>query len=116
MGRDHATRISTSAQVMDALLTDLLAFSQITQQPIDLASENLEVVVQSVVSRLENEIQEKNARVEIAGPWPSVLAHGPTLGQGIFNLVGNALKFVAHDGSRRVRLRPEDQREVSAFV
>ncbi len=110
-GRDYASRISTSAQVMDALLTDLLAFSQITQQPIDLASVNLETAVQSVVSRLENEIQEKNARVEISGPWPSVLAHGPTLGQVIFNLVGNALKFVAPDVPPLVRLRAEDQAE-----
>jgi PAS domain S-box-containing protein len=93
-GRDYADRINKSAQFMDALLSDLLDFSRISQQRIELTPINLKAVVDSVLSRLEKDIQEKNARVETPGPWPAVLAHEPTLHQVLFNLVSNALKFV----------------------
>jgi signal transduction histidine kinase len=91
--QDYADRINKSAQFMDALLRDLLDFSRISQQRVHLASVNLERVVQSVLSRLQTDIEEKHARVESSGPWPAVLAHEPTLTQVVFNLVSNALKF-----------------------
>ena len=106
-GRDFANRINRSAQFMDALLQDLLAFSRISQRPIDLAPVGLEAVVQSVLPRLEKEIQEKNARVESVGPWPIVRAHEPALGQVLFNLISNALKFTRPDVPPFIRVRAE---------
>jgi light-regulated signal transduction histidine kinase (bacteriophytochrome) len=111
--RNFAQRISTSAQYMDALLTDLLTFSGIAQQRVELTSVDLESVAHSVLSRLEKEIQERKASVETVGPWPHVLAHESTLGQVLTNLVSNALKFVAPDVPPQVRLRAEEH---EAFV
>jgi len=108
-GRDYANRINNSAQFMDAMLIDLLAFSRVSQQQVELTSVSLEMVVNSVLSRFQKEIREKNARIENSGPWPVVLAHAPTLVQVLFNLVGNALKFVAKNAPPVVRLRTEDQ-------
>jgi signal transduction histidine kinase len=112
-GKGYANRINKSAQFMDALLGDLLAFSRISQQQVELTPVNLEMVVGAVFSRLEKEIQEKNARVERSGPWPVVLAHEPTLTQALFNLTSNALKFVAPGVPPLIRLRAEEQ---GAFV
>jgi len=109
--KGYADRISKSAQFMDALLIDLLAFSRISQERVELTPVNLETVVESVLSRLQKDIQEKNARVESSGPWPVVLAHEPTLTQVLFNLTSNALKFVGPDVPPRVRLRAEEQAE-----
>jgi signal transduction histidine kinase len=111
-GRGFANRINKSAQFMDSLLQDLLAFSFIAQQRIELASVNLEMVVQSALSRLKEEIQEKQARVEIAGPWPTVLAHEPTLGQVLTNLVSNALKFVRPEVPLQIRLHAAERGRV----
>jgi PAS domain S-box-containing protein len=108
-GKDYANRINKAAQFMDAMLSDLLAFSRISQQRVELASVNLKTVVESVLSRLQKDIQEKNARVESSGPWPDVLAHEPTLAQVLFNLVSNALKFVAPDVPPLLRLRAEER-------
>jgi signal transduction histidine kinase len=108
-GKDYANRINHSAQFMDAMLIDLLAFSRISQQHVELSAVNLETVVKSVLSRFQKEIQEKNARVENSGPWPAVLAHEQTLAQVLFNLVSNALKFVTKDVPPVLRLRAEDQ-------
>ena len=105
--RDFADRIKGSAKFMDALLTDLLSFSRISQQQVELTSVNLTAVVGAVLSRLQKEIEEKNAQIENCGPWPSVLAHEPTLTQILFNLVSNALKFVAPGVPPRIRVRTE---------
>jgi signal transduction histidine kinase len=108
-GKDYANRINKSAQFMDAMLIDLLTFSRISQERVKLTSVNLETVVESVLSRLHKDIQETNARVAHSGPWPSVLAHEATLTQVLFNLLSNALKFIATDASPVVRLWSENQ-------
>jgi PAS domain S-box-containing protein len=107
-GKDYANRIKRAARFMDSLLMDLLTFSGTAHQRIELASVNLETVVQTTLVRLETEIQEKNARVENSGPWPAVLAHESTLGQVLFNLMSNALKFVAPGVAPVLRVRVDE--------
>jgi PAS domain S-box-containing protein len=108
-GRDFANRINSSARFMDALLIDLLAFSRITQERLELTSLQLGPLVASVLSRLQSEIQERNGHVENAGPWPAVLAHEPTVAQVLVNLLDNALKFVPPDVRPIVRVRTDEQ-------
>jgi signal transduction histidine kinase len=114
-GRDFANRINHSAQFMDALLNDLLAFSRISQQHVELTAVNLETIVESVILRLQNDIQGKAARVEKFGSWPSVKAHESTLIQVLFNLVSNALKFVAPGVPPQVRLRADERQDFVRF-
>jgi signal transduction histidine kinase len=104
--RDFVERIDQSAQFMDAMLSDLLAFSRISQPHLELAAVSLESVIGSVLARLQKEIQDTNACVECSGPWPEVLAHQGTLIHILFNLTGNALKFVRPP---RLRLRAEEK-------
>jgi len=110
-GRDYAHRIDKAAQFMDALLNDLLAFSRVSQQHVELARVNLNAVVASMLSRLQKDIQDKKARVENSGPWTDVLAHPSTLAQVLFNLTSNALKFVVGGMPPVVRLRTEEKGE-----
>jgi PAS domain S-box-containing protein len=110
-GQDYANRINKAAQFMDALMSDLLAFSRISQHHVELTAVDLKPVVESVLARLQKEIQEKDARVEHGGPWPVVQAHEPTLTQVVFNLMNNALKFAVPGVPSQVRLRTEEQGE-----
>jgi len=107
-GRDYAKFIDAAAQQMDHQLTDLLAFSQISLQKIDLAPVALEDVVQSALAGSAEEIRESRARVECLPPWPTVLAHAATLRQVLVNLIGNAVKFVG-TGTPHVVLRAEER-------
>jgi signal transduction histidine kinase len=109
--KDYAGRINKSAQFMDSMLMDLLAFSAVSQKNLELTSVSLESVVESVLLGLEKEIQDKGARIETSGPWHSVVAHKSTLAQVVLNLIINALKFVAPDVFPIVRLRSEDRAE-----
>ena len=114
-GRDYASRVDKAAQFMDALLSDLLAFSRVSQQHVELARVNLNTSVASVLSRLQKDIQQKMARVENLGPWPDVQAHESTLAQVLFNLTSNALKFVVAGAAPVVRLRTETKGEFVRF-
>ena len=107
-GRHCANRINKAAQFMDSMLIDLLAFSGVSQQQVELTSVKLETVVEAVLSRLADDIKKKGARVENLGPWPTVAAYQPTLAQVLFNLASNALKFNQAELPPAVRLRSED--------
>jgi PAS domain S-box-containing protein len=91
---DYANFINTAAQTMDFLLADLLAFSHISQQKIELVPVDLVTAVEEALSGCKQEIGERQAHVEIIPPWPTVLAHPSTLRQVLVNLFNNALKFV----------------------
>ncbi len=107
-GRGYANYINTAAQTMDRLLTDLLAFSRISQEKIELEPVALETIVQSALAGCETEILESDARIENVSPWPVVLAHEATLRQVVVNLIGNAVKFTASNAPH-VRLRAEER-------
>ncbi|HET7536485.1 MAG TPA: ATP-binding protein [Candidatus Didemnitutus sp.] len=109
-GRDYTNYINTAAQTMDQMLADLLAFSQINQQKMELSPLALKTVVHSALSSLEAEISLSRARIELISPWPAVLAHAATLRQVLVNLIGNALKFVGNRAPH-VRLRTEERPE-----
>lgn len=108
-GRDYAHRIDQSAQFMDALLSDLLAYTRTSQQHVELTTVSLEKVVGSVLSRLQKDIGDTNACVECSGPWPEVKAHEPTLIQILSNLTNNALKFVRPGVTPLMRLWAEER-------
>jgi len=106
--KHYAARISKAAQFMDALLCDLLEFSRISQQRVELRPVNLGAVIESALESLQQRIQDTNARVDSAGSWPLVLAHQPTLAQVLVNLTANALKFNKPGVPPLVRLWAEE--------
>jgi signal transduction histidine kinase len=109
VGRSYADAINHSAQYMDAMLMDLLAFSSLSQESVVLTRVSLGAAVKAVLGRLQKDIQETKAQVDSSGPWPTVLAHEPTLVQVLSNLVGNALKFVKTNVPPMVRLWTEEK-------
>jgi PAS domain S-box-containing protein len=107
-GREFANFINAAAQKMDHLLNDLLAFSHLSQQKIDLQPVALDAAVEEAVAACELEIRESRARIECQPPWPAVMAHPATLRQVLVNLISNAVKFV-RTVTPLVRLRAEEQ-------
>jgi len=107
-GRDFTRFIDTAAQTMDRLLADLLAFSQISQQKIELGPVSPGVVVQDALADCDAEILARKARITSAARWPTVMAHPAILRQVLVHLIGNAVKFVAGKAPQ-VRLGAEER-------
>jgi light-regulated signal transduction histidine kinase (bacteriophytochrome) len=91
-GRDYLQRMQNASKRMQALITDLLAFSRVATkgrpfQPVNLA----EIVVQ-VLSDLEARLGSTCGRVEV-GDLPLIEADPTQMSQLFQNLIGNALKY-----------------------
>jgi signal transduction histidine kinase len=105
-------RIMASAQRMDALIQDLLAYSRISRTPLVLEKVRLGKIIESVLSLFEPEIESKRATIQVQAPLPDVKGHAGTIETILTNLVSNALKFVREGVRPDVRIRAEDRDEM----
>jgi PAS domain S-box-containing protein len=92
-GLDYARRIHGSAERMDTLIQDLLAYSRLSRAELRMEKVDLENVIQAAIDSFREKIISLNASVNIRGPFPAILGHSATLEQMIANLLSNALKF-----------------------
>jgi len=103
-GSDFARRIRRSAQYMDTLLQDLLAYSRLARTDMSLVPIRLEDAVHEVLASVETDIQKNGGTVELVTPLGTVLANPATLKQILANLIGNSMKFVAPQRPLRLRI------------
>ena len=107
-GRDYAERISNAAQRMDRLVQDLLAYGRLTHTAVPLSNVSLEAEMTAVLNRFSEEIEAREATVEVCSPLPPVKANVAVLNQVISNLLSNSLKFVPSGTHPRLRIRAEE--------
>jgi signal transduction histidine kinase len=107
--KGYLDRIKISSLWMDHLLRDLLSFARINKDSADVSPIALRPVLETAISRMKQNFQDNHGEVSLVGPWPTVLAHGPTLIQVLTNLMSNSLKFVPPGVSARIRLRTEER-------
>ncbi|MGP1375242.1 MAG: sensor histidine kinase [Almyronema sp.] len=104
LGRDYVRRMATSAENLDVLIQDLLAYSRLGRTEIHLQRVNVTNLIQKVLADLAPLLQANQASVEIAPNLPSVCAQRSVLRQVLSNLMGNALKFVPPSGRPCIRV------------
>lgn len=108
-GQNYAQRIVRSAEWMDALLLDLLAYGRVARAEVAFASVSVQAAWEAALAQNEETIREMKARIEVLSPLPRVRAHESTLGQALANLLSDALKFVAPHVTPQVRLWAEER-------
>lgn len=94
IGHEYINRIINSAQRLENLIQDLLAYSRLSRADLYLQPVNLNALIFEIITQLEPELSKNLARVTIKSPLPKVFAHHNTLTQVITNLLTNAIKFV----------------------
>jgi len=104
LGLEYATRIARSANYMDNLLLDMLAYSRLAAAEMAPESFSLDEAVQELLTLVEKEIQDRKATIELCSPLGTVFAHLPTFKQIITNLISNSLKFMSADRPPRVKI------------
>jgi len=109
--RDFARRIIASGRQSEALIGDLLAYSRMSFQEMELQEVDLAQVYRDAMEQVEGQIREKGAVITPPTSFPRVLAHQATLVQVLMNLLTNAMKFVPDHRKPEVTLRWEDRGE-----
>jgi two-component system CheB/CheR fusion protein len=89
---ERLEKITSSAERMSNLITDLLSFSRLLKPDQLFAPTDLNEVLQNILTDFELTIQQKNALVKIE-QLPVIEAMPLQMNQLFYNLINNALKF-----------------------
>jgi len=104
--RDHLEKSIRSAERLDRLITEVLAFTRLSKQEIKTTAVDVDKLVRQLVSERE-EWQPINADIQIESPLLPMLGHEASLTQCITNLLSNAAKFVLPGVKPHVRVYTE---------
>ncbi len=88
----YLTRLEATAERMKKLVNDLLTYSEISLQPNDNETVDLNKVVLEVVKDLELQVIEKKAAIQI-NQLPTITGNSQQFHQLFQNLIENSLKF-----------------------
>lgn len=105
--KGYVRRVIRASQRMDTIVRDLLTYSRVSREQVQLAEVDLAEVIEDVMVHHEADIKERHALIEIPSRLPIVRANRTGLFQALSNLVANALKFVSPDRRPEIRLRVE---------
>lgn len=94
--QDYIQRMRDAAHRMQALISEMMSYSQVTGRKKKFVQVNLSQVVQQVLTDLDWQIESKQARIETSR-LPTIEADPIQINQLLQNLISNALKFHAHD-------------------
>lgn len=108
---DYLRRVENAAKYMDKLLLDLLDYSRLSRSDMNLTPVSLDQAVADVLLSLDQELRSRAVELDVQRPLGCAVGHAATMRQVLFNLVGNALKFVAPGGVPRIRIWTEPQGE-----
>lgn len=89
----HLTRIRKNAERLELLVRDILSYSRVAKEHIQLTAIPLQAFLENLLPQLPN-LQPPVAHVRYQRPLPVVLGHEAYLSQIFTNLLGNAVKFV----------------------
>ncbi|MEO1376204.1 MAG: ATP-binding protein [Cyanobacteria bacterium J06635_10] len=109
MGREYLNRLIAAAAHLDTLILDLLAYSSLGRDQIQLAQVSLATIIEGILKELESELQENQAQITIKSTLPFVESQQSTLKSIITNLITNAIKFVRADINPIVEIWAEER-------
>jgi signal transduction histidine kinase len=110
-GQHLLNRIQASSEFMDKLLLDLLAYGRTARAEVEVGPVDVRRAWEMALFQCASHIDQTQAKVEVLGPLPTVIAHEATLGQCLANLLSNALKFVTPGVRPHVRFWAEQSGE-----
>jgi PAS domain S-box-containing protein len=99
-------RIRRSAQRLDALARDVLNYTRVATERVEMMPVNLESLLHDLID-MNPALQAPRASIAVVRPLNNVLAHPTLLGQCLSNLLDNAVKFVRPDEQPRIIIRTE---------
>jgi len=105
-GKALLSHIARASNRLDALTLDVLNYTRVSRQEIELTPLSLDQVVDDVLV-MNPALKAPGTRVEVIRPLHRVIAQPTLLAQAISNLLDNAVKFVSPGVSPHVLVRSE---------
>lgn len=105
-GKMNIARIQGAAERMQALIKDILTFSKISIEKGSFVKTSLNAVIEEVLTELESQVQEKNAKV-IVDKLPTLHVNPGLIRPLFYNLISNALKYCQKNISPVVNIHSE---------
>ncbi len=99
----YLKRIANSAERLDRLIQDVLAYTRVSRVEMSVGTVALEHLVSDVLRSYIGEFH-PTPQITVQKPLLNVVAHEPSLLQCLSNLISNAFKFVAPDTVPQVRV------------
>lgn len=110
-GKAFLLKIRDSAAQMDRLIQDLLVYSRLTREELDLEPLETGLILDEALGQLEASSRESGAEIAIEKDLPRVRGNRIALLQVFVNLLSNALKFVQPGVKPAIRIRAEKRDE-----
>ena len=114
-GRRYVDQIRTSADRMEALVSDLLALSRIGRVVSDFADIASLKIVKKMVSSLKHSLKENGIELIVGKNFPTIYCDKQRIYQVFENLLVNAIKFVRGTKNPRIEIGYEDKGEFHQF-
>jgi len=103
---DYLKKVVSAAERMDQLIQDVLAFTRLSREEIELGPVDVDSLVRDIIEE-RPELQRAKADIQVESPLLQVKGHAASLTQCITNLLDNALKFVPKGVKPQVHVRTE---------
>ncbi|PWU02857.1 MAG: hybrid sensor histidine kinase/response regulator [Bacteroidetes bacterium] len=103
-GQKYLKSIQNSAERMQQLINDLLAFSKVSNNENVMTDCNLNEILAEVVKDLENKITERSAKIQ-ADEFPIIPGYSSLLRSLFYNLLENALKYSRRNIETQISIR-----------
>jgi two-component system, sensor histidine kinase and response regulator len=104
--KEYLSNLQRAVVRMDALTRDLLSYSRIVRQQIELEPVRVDAVCRDVTA-MNPALEPPNTEMVVSPDLLPVRAHPTLLGQCLANLLDNAAKFVAPGVTPRIHIRTE---------
>ena len=105
--KDYIDRMQSASARMRSLIDDLLKFSRVSSQEIELTTVSLSKVLNEVIADLNLTIKDKQAQINFAD-LPTIQAESVMLYQLFLNLLTNAIKFSAENKPPIIEITAQD--------
>jgi signal transduction histidine kinase len=96
-GVKRLRRICLLSQRMDTLISELLYFSRIGRQQLEIQPTDLNAAIRDIASTMETTLNQRNATISIPRPLPEVICDKPRICEIFRNLIANAIKYNESD-------------------
>ncbi len=107
--KSYLEHIMSSAARMEALVSDLLAFSRIGRMVPEIESHSSLDIVEKVISDLKGRLKENGVEMVVPEELPDISCDRERLHQVFQNLIVNAVKFTRTRESPRIEIGYEDK-------